>query len=279
MAPFDIAQSFIELCESERSTTSWLAAGFQRSVEALGFRYAACCAHVDPLHPAREAVMIHNYPAAWVQHYSQEKLYKLDPVLQRAGCHPMPFFWDTIFQAESITAAQRKLLVDATDFGIAHGFTVPIHLSWLPGALRASCSIIPDANPVERINYFMVEAMATSMYVVLNRAHPPRHEMARIELSRRERQCLSLAAQGKDDWAIGQLLHLSRDTVHSYFKRLLRRLGMSTRVQAIVWALETGQITFGDVQPWTHVRLPQPEANLAIRPPLCGNGSSFPPAT
>jgi DNA-binding CsgD family transcriptional regulator len=247
MEPFDIAQGFIELCQSANSPTSWLAAGFQRSIEALGFRYSACCAHVDPLHPPREAVMIHNYPADWVQHYSDEKLYELDPVLRRAECNPIPFFWDSAIKAESITAAQRKLLVDATAFGIAHGFTVPIHLSWLPGALRASCSIIPEDRIVGRLNYFMVEAMVTAMYAVLNRAHPPRRETATMELSRRERQCLSLAAQGKDDWAIGRLLGLSPTTVHSYIKRLMQRLGVRTRVQAIVLALETGQIAFGDV--------------------------------
>lgn len=247
MDPFDVAQGFIEICQSEQSPTSWLTAGFQKSVQALGFRHFACCAHVDPLHPPPHALMIHNYPAAWVEHFSKEKLYEIDPVLQRAECNPMPFFWDTVFQTESITAAQRKMLVDATNFGIAHGFTVPIHLSWLPGALRASCSVVPDTNTVARVNYFMVEAMVTAMYAVLNRAHTPRHEAATIVLSRRERQCLSLAAQGKDDWTIGQLLGLSPKTVHSYFKRLMQRLGMGTRVQAIVWALESGQIAFGDV--------------------------------
>jgi DNA-binding CsgD family transcriptional regulator len=71
---------------------------------------------------------------------------------------------------------------------------------------------------------------------------------AAIELSRRERQCLSLAAQGKDDWAIGRLLGISPETAHSYMKRLMQRLGMRTRVQAIVWALETGKISFGDLR-------------------------------
>ena len=99
-----------------------------------------------------------------------------------------------------------------------------------------------------RSNCFMVEAMVTVMYAVLSRAHFPRRESTIIELSPRERQCLSLAAQGKDDWAIGKLLGLSPDTAHSYMKRLMQRLGMRTRVQAIVWALETGQISFGDVQ-------------------------------
>lgn len=247
MDPFDVAQSFIETCQREHPTTSWLTRGFQKSTEALGFRYFAFCSHVDPLHPPPQAIMVHNYPAAWVQHFSQDRLYEIDPVLQRAECDPMPFFWDTAFQAESIKADQRKLLVEAADFDIAHGFTVPIHLSWLPGTLRASCSMVPEANAVRKLNYLMIETMVTAMYTVLNRAHPPRRETNTIELSRRERQCLSLAAQGKDDWAMAKLLGLSPTTVHSYIKRLMQRLGVSTRVQAIVWALETGQILFGDV--------------------------------
>ncbi|MDE2050091.1 MAG: autoinducer binding domain-containing protein, partial [Gammaproteobacteria bacterium] len=205
MDPFDVAQSFIELCQGEHSPTSWLTAGFQKSIEALGFRHFACCAHVDPLHPPPQAIMIHNYPGSWVQHYSEDKLYEIDPVLHRAGCNPMSFFWDAAFQAEPITAAQRKMLLDAAEIGIAHGFTVPIHLSWLPGALRASCSIVPEAIAVPRLNYFMIETMVTAMYAVLNRASSLRRETTTMELSRRERQCLSLAAQGKDEWAIGQL--------------------------------------------------------------------------
>lgn len=249
MDPLDVAQSFIELCHGEHSPTSWLTAGFQESIEALGFRYFFCTARVDPLHPPARAITIHNYPAAWVQHYSAEKLYEIDPILRRAECDPMPFFWDAAFQTASITVAQRKLLIDAMEFGIAHGFTIPIHLSWLPGALRASCSIVPEASTVSGRNYFIVEAMVTALYAALNRKHPPQRETTGIELSRRERQCLSLAAQGKDDWLIGELLDLSPTTVHSYIKRLMQRLGFRRRVQAIVWALETGQITYGDVLP------------------------------
>ena len=75
---------------------------------------------------------------------------------------------------------------------------------------------------------------------------------AKVKLSRRERECLSMAAQGKDDWTIGQLLGLSPQTVHSYFKRLMGRLGVRTRVQAVVWALDTGQIAFHDVRMARH---------------------------
>jgi len=68
-----------------------------------------------------------------------------------------------------------------------------------------------------------------------------------MQLSERERQCLELAAQGKDDWAIGSLLCISERTAHNHIERAKRRLGVCTRVQVIVHALSEGQIAFGDV--------------------------------
>lgn len=248
MDPFDGAQRFIELCQGEHPTTSRLTADFQAAIEALGFRYFACCAHVDPLHPPPQAVLMHNYPQVWVQHYGKGRLYDIDPVWRRAECDPMPFFWDTAFRAESITAAQQRMMVDATEFGIAHGFTIPLHLSWLPGALRASCSIVPETNAVQPHNYLIVETLATAMYAALNCVRSPWRDMTGVKLCPRERQCLSLAAQGKDDWAIGKLLDLSPQTVHSYIKRLMGRLGVRTRMQAVVWALATWQISYYDVR-------------------------------
>jgi DNA-binding CsgD family transcriptional regulator len=67
------------------------------------------------------------------------------------------------------------------------------------------------------------------------------------QFSERERQCLELAAQGKDDWSIGSLLRISERTAHNHIERAKRRLGVCTRVQVIVHALNDGQISFGDV--------------------------------
>ena len=66
-------------------------------------------------------------------------------------------------------------------------------------------------------------------------------------LSRRERQCLELAAQGKSDWAVGRILGISERTVHHHIERAKHRLGVATRVQAIVQALFARHISFGDV--------------------------------
>jgi DNA-binding CsgD family transcriptional regulator len=248
MDPFEVAQSFVELSQNTHSPASWMTAGFAKALETLGFQHWALYSHVDPLHPPGHAIVLHNYPTAWVQRYSAEKLYEIDPVLRRAEREPLPFFWDPVFQAERITIPQRTLLAEGAIAGIAHGYTVPIDLSWIPGALRASCTVIPTGG-VDPRSYFMVQAMATRFYSVLTFIRVAPLQTISVELSRRERQCLSLAALGKDDWAIGRVLGLSPATVHSYFKRLMQRLDVRTRIQAIIWALESGQISFGDVPP------------------------------
>lgn len=245
--PFDVAESFIELSRSGMADRS-LAMGFGRALEALGFRHWALCSHIDPLRSPVHSILLHNYPQTWTQRYSEAGLYEIDPVLERAARDPTPFFWDTAFEDQPVTAAQRKLLAEAAGFGVVHGYTVPIHLSWLPGALRASCSVIP-AGPVDRRSYSVLPGIAACLYTAMTCARSDPWTESSVELSRRERQCLALAAQGKDDWAIGELLHLSHETVHWYFKRLMGRLGMSTRIQAVVWALRKGQLSFGEILP------------------------------
>jgi DNA-binding CsgD family transcriptional regulator len=66
-------------------------------------------------------------------------------------------------------------------------------------------------------------------------------------LSRRERQCLELAAQGKSDWVSSRILGLSERTVHNHVENAKRRLQVATRVQAVVHALAGQQISLGDV--------------------------------
>src|SRR6185437_12829622 len=108
MNHFDRVQAFIELCESKASSIESITAGFRTVLEELGFRYFACCSHVDPLDHPSHAAVLHNYPHAWVKRYSDAKLHRIDPVLQYAEAHQAPFFWDAAFSSHPITEAQRK---------------------------------------------------------------------------------------------------------------------------------------------------------------------------
>jgi DNA-binding CsgD family transcriptional regulator len=246
MSQQDLLQDFIEQC-LHRESIAALDLAFRRAVTQLGFRFFALCSHVDPLAPPPHSILIHNYPAAWMQAHSERGLRDIDPVLLRAERDPLPFHWDDAFRAESLTVNQRRLLEEAASHGLQHGYTIPLHLSWMPGVERASCSVVPGAGPVHRDAYWAVELMATYLYAVAMPAARIASYPKTLQLTARERQCLELAAEGKDNWAIGRLLGLSEGTVHTYVERAKRRLGVATRIQAVVRALAMGQISFGDI--------------------------------
>ncbi len=247
MKQLDVVQGFIERGEAGAPSAERLAGDFPKALEALGFRHFACCSHVDPLNPPPHAVVMHNYPAAWERHFSEAKLHEIDPVLRRAERCPLPFFWDAVFKAEPLTRSQRGVLAEAARLGLAHGYTAPLHLSWLPGILRASCSVVPDSSRIDPRNYPMVDALATYLYALLCRTRAPLRIASPCHLTQRERECLTLAALGKSDWDIGHILNLGECTVHTHIERAKRRVGACTRMQAAVLALMSGEIAFGDV--------------------------------
>jgi DNA-binding CsgD family transcriptional regulator len=246
MEPLDAAQSFIERSTRAPSVQA-LAEAFQLTLEHLGFRFFACCSHTDPLRPPPGAIILHTYPSNWAREFCERRLYVIDPVLLHAERTLVPFHWDAPDFLASITGRQREILGRAAACGLTRGYTVPIHMPWT-SALRASCSVVPDSDSVDPRNYFVVQLMAMHLYEAARPKHEPQLATSlHNTLSLRERECLELVAQGKSDWAIGQILLISEHTVHRHIESAKRRLGVATRVQAIVCALQGRHISMGDV--------------------------------
>lgn len=240
----DVIQSFIERCE-DNAPVETVVAAFRDTIGRLGVRYFACYTHIaDPLDPPPEAVVVHDYPSEWVSIYSESRLNEIDPVLRYAERNPLPFSWESRAFRAHLTTTQVALLTAASSYGLNHGCTMPIHLSWMPGALTASLSVVPRAGAIDARTRLELQLIASYLYVAMSRARTPWNTTSTGVLGERERQCLELVAQGKDDWAIGYLLKLSPATVHTYVERAKRRLQVATRTQAVVQALIGRQISF-----------------------------------
>lgn len=65
-------------------------------------------------------------------------------------------------------------------------------------------------------------------------------------LTSREREVLIEVAAGHSNIEIAQRLHLSETTVKTYVTRILSKLGVRDRAQAVVFAYETGLVRPGD---------------------------------
>lgn len=244
MKPFELAESFVEQ-HGRKVPLPELKHLFATALEELGIRYFACCQHVDPLNPRNAALVFQNYPAEWVRYCSESGRFRTDPVFRFADERMLPFHWHNPEFRAALSQAQREFLAEAAAYGIVNGYTVPVRP---PGAQTASCSVVPGSgSDIDPATGQAVFVMASFMFDAMLRARSECCAVRPIVLSARERQCLELAAQGKDDGTIGLLLRISERTAHNHIERAKRRLGVCTRVQVIVHALSEGQISFGDV--------------------------------
>lgn len=246
MNQFDLLRRFHEYGGKSAPPLGTLAAEFLEASQTLGFRYLACCSHVDPIHPPPHSVMLHNYPRGWVRTFSETRLYQIDPVLLYAESTLFPFFWDVDLRREKLTRAQQIIMAEAAGYGLRNGYTVPIQLSRAPGSLRASCSVIPDGPRIDPQSYVTIGVLATYFYILASRSHMLWLVEPTVKLTRRERQCLTLVAKGNTDAEIARILGLSTSTAHYHIEHAKQRLRAVTRPQAIMEAFAMGQIPFED---------------------------------
>jgi two-component system nitrate/nitrite response regulator NarL len=68
-------------------------------------------------------------------------------------------------------------------------------------------------------------------------------QLALGRLTPREREVLRALADGLNDREIGQRLHVSTETIRTHMVNILGKLGVESRLQALVFALRHGAVT------------------------------------
>lgn len=104
----------------------------------------------------------------------------------------------------------------------------------------AEDDVIEAIRTVARDEVFLYPHAAKLLLQGYRRAEEKGDASPLEELSDREREVLSLAAEGFSSAEIGKKLFLSPKTVDTYRYRLMRKLGISHRSELVRFALSTG---------------------------------------
>jgi NarL family two-component system response regulator LiaR len=96
----------------------------------------------------------------------------------------------------------------------------------------------PDLSPDSIVE--ALERMARNEVVIATRAGSRQPRTDPDELTQRELDVLRLVARGHSNREISAVLSLSPNTVKTYIRLAYRRIGVSSRSQAVLWAVGHG---------------------------------------
>jgi DNA-binding NarL/FixJ family response regulator len=157
--------------------------------------------------------------------------------------------------------ATRRILSEAGDESIAVLMLTTFDLNeYVYDALRAGASgfLLKDVPPEQLIaavrivaagDALIAPAITKRLIEQFARAAPPSTTSPQIaSLTPREREVLTLVARGCSNREVAAELVLSEATVKTHVKRVLAKLEVRDRVQAVVVAYEAGLVAPGDAR-------------------------------
>ncbi|MDG4801621.1 response regulator transcription factor [Micromonospora sp. WMMD980] len=161
---------------------------------------------------------------------------------------------------DGLAATRRITSVGAGDGPAVLILTTFDRDDYLFAALRAGASgfLLKNGTPEDLLDAVRVVARgegliapALTRRVISTFARPgaappdPRHDAATAELTPREREVLALVARGSSNAEIAAGLHVGEATVKTHVSRVLAKLGLRDRVQAVIFAYEHGVVRPG----------------------------------
>lgn len=184
-----------------------------------------------------------NFPAGWQAGWRLRGRH--DPILPAAFRKGLPVDWQDVRRHALLTGPQRESFAYLEEIGFRDGITIPIHepanrfafvsgVSYLSGkqwdALRVRAAV-------------PLTILAHTFHHVMAARNGRRKRISTAHLTRREIQCLQLAAIGNRAPATAQQLNRSVDTVRRHLKNAMAKLGANTITQSVAIGVARGLIT------------------------------------
>jgi DNA-binding CsgD family transcriptional regulator len=233
---------------------------FQRVIENHGF---ASFGLMDVSHPwERNPLLISTHSQQWIETYRSENFIATDPCLDAGLRTNLPFNWGSIRLPRVLGKRKPgavRTMEAVRDFGVVEGVTIPVHYNDRLGRRFTSiCALFWKDKPtsflrkfrLDRAQLHLVTIYATHMAAELHAKEQclPRSSTAFernrpfLQLTDREREVLTWAAQGKTSDETSVIIGRSRKTVEAHITTAMMKLGASTKTQAAIQAVALGLI-------------------------------------
>lgn len=207
-------------------------ARFHAFVEDCGFSHATSLRFPGPDETFEACSYMSTAPRQWLTHYKAQDYVHSDPLIRHAAKTSKAFFWSDVTANVHEDPIIEKLSYERSQFGLNDGLVVPI-----PGsASRAGIVSYACRNEPPRDLKSALVLAAHYFYNSIILLYQQKNRNNDL-LNQRELESLKWAAQGKTDWEIGSILGVDSKTVNYRIERAKKKIGVPTRVQAIIHAI------------------------------------------
>jgi DNA-binding CsgD family transcriptional regulator len=187
----------------------------------------------------RRGVLVSRIPEEWRRYQFERRESDINALQGASLMRGQPIAWNEMVPDAGLERRRRRLTKEGREFGLRNGLCIPLYG---PNGETAIANFsgydIDDSAPTR----LAMHVMAIGAYFRLWQPAGWDNRM-RAVFTPREVDCLSWVAQGKTDWEIGEILHLRESTVHGYVEAAKHKLGVVTRMQAVVGAIRVGAIS------------------------------------
>lgn len=210
-----------------------------RFAEELEFPFVNAVLVIEPPGPGThpEFISIGNTPQAYLAASRDPTASARDPVNRRLRSFSVPFVYDQDLYA---AADAGDLWETQAAFGYKTGVAVALHLPdfrhFLLGVDRDSA--LPRQE--QRLTRLMADLQLLAVHAQDAAARLLKPESAPNpppELTPREVEILRWTMEGKTAWAVGAILGVTEGTVNFHLRNIFRKLGASSKHQAVLKAL------------------------------------------
>lgn len=223
-------------------------------VRELGFDSFMYGMSADPSPTRRDTRLFvwTTLPREWVALYVERGYIEVDPRLTRTYNRNIPFVWDAAeFRDDPLC---RDFLSDAARFGVRSGVALSFRdLDHGRVVVAVNSRITPVDEERKRfvakqLGEVVLLAMAFHDFFMAHLVDREPTLMVRVApLSPREAQCLELAANGMTSVDIAMKLGIKPRTANFHFGRIVDKLGVLNRKEAIAMGIARGLIRINPV--------------------------------
>jgi DNA-binding CsgD family transcriptional regulator len=176
-----------------------------------------------------------GYPEPWQRRYQEKQFVRVDPTVGYCQTHTAPVIWNASMYSEM----SHELMEESSSYGLGNGVSIGVHAA---NSVKSMFSIARDKPFDDEHEANLVKAAGQ---LIANAVHVKTAELVMPglfsalapPLTEREYACLQLAALGKGSGVIADLLNIAEPTVNYHLNKVMKKLGVATRVQAVALAV------------------------------------------